>query len=586
MSRCCLLLLLLATSIWGQQKDITISGKVTDGKNPIPDVNITVAHSETGTRTDVMGSYGITVNEGARLIYSHIGYESVELVVESVDQTLDIVMVQKVNQLDNVSVADTRLRKTQKDLFNEYNDNPNLIKTKFGILDKETSGTALYIKDGETFNKAELNILEVISNSFPSVRISPRGNKFIQTSPQDPNAVIYVRGINALTPAVYEVDGVLFTEPPLFLDVGQIERLAFKPGVVGIVRYGTIANGGLFIINTKTGNFSPEKGKGNKKMDVGKIKDIGLNNPISQKQVLKNAPSYLLEISGTKTNGEAHMVHNKYYKRYSNSLEYILDITQYFLSAWKDISFTDSLIAVHRDMFVDNIASLKALAYIYESQNYKERANETYKKILKLRPKETESYMNLANSYYDLGNVKKAVSIYARYQYLIDNSILSLNEDFHEIFTKDREVFLAKTNSQNISRSNRNQLVDKTETKNVRLIFQYNNKEADFQLQFVNPIKNSFEIDYTDFSASTDSKGDNPMTTTEFLIDESIRGLWQVNAKYFGNKSLTPTYIKVTIYHNYGSASQRKETKLFKLSLRNVNQQLFTVSNMASVVSK
>jgi hypothetical protein len=55
-------------------------------------------------------------------------------------------------------------------------------------------------------------------------------------------------------------------------------------------------------------------------------------------------------------------------------------------------------------------------------------------------------------------------------------------------------------------------------------------------------------------------------------------GMWQVNAKYLGNKRLTPSYLKGTVYNHYGTAAQRKETKVFKLGLKNVNQELFKVN--------
>ena len=71
----------------------------------------------------------------------------------------------------------------------------------------------------------------------------------------------------------------------------------------------------------------------------------------------------------------------------------------------------------------------------------------------------------------------------------------------------------------------------------------------------------------------------------EYLIDGSLTGTWQVNLKYLGNKSLTPTFFKVTIYSNYGTKSQRKQEKVFKLQLKNVNQELFKVQNSNSLAN-
>jgi hypothetical protein len=73
---------------------------------------------------------------------------------------------------------------------------------------------------------------------------------------------------------------------------------------------------------------------------------------------------------------------------------------------------------------------------------------------------------------------------------------------------------------------------------------------------------------------------------TEYLIDDSLPGTWKVNLNYLGNKSLTPTYLKATVYHNYGSASQRMETKVFKLSTRDVNQELFSLNIASRIASR
>jgi hypothetical protein len=53
--------------------------------------------------------------------------------------------------------------------------------------------------------------------------------------------------------------------------------------------------------------------------------------------------------------------------------------------------------------------------------------------------------------------------------------------------------------------------------------------------------------------------------------------------RYLGNKSLTPTYLKVTLYDNYGTTAQRREVRVFKLSLKDVNQRLFTLTKGATV---
>ncbi|MBT8204838.1 MAG: hypothetical protein KJO20_05635, partial [Eudoraea sp.] len=72
----------------------------------------------------------------------------------------------------------------------------------------------------------------------------------------------------------------------------------------------------------------------------------------------------------------------------------------------------------------------------------------------------------------------------------------------------------------------------------------------------------------------------------EYLLDASLPGEWDVNIKYLGNKSLTPSYLKVTIYQNYGSMSQSKVVKVFRLQLKDANQRLFGLNNGTKIAMK
>ena len=279
MKKCCLFLIIISASIWGQQKQITISGKVTDGTAPIPDVNISVPNSEKGTRTDAEGFYKISLDEGSLLVYSHLGYESVEIVTEDVDRTLNIVIIPIVNQLDNVTVIKTKPRKTQKELFSEYNTNPNLIKTMFGILDKETIGFSLRILDTEDLNVWYPDLSYLLNNRFAQVRsVCNRETGLLETSMRE----VITLGLAGGNSSIYEVDGVVYESLPCELvDVTNIKRIAVIPSFAGLTKYGTLAKGGVIIINTKTGNFSPGS-NGIPNYDQAKIRNNVYDNSALQ----------------------------------------------------------------------------------------------------------------------------------------------------------------------------------------------------------------------------------------------------------------------------------------------------------------
>ena len=126
------------------------------------------------------------------------------------------------------------------------------------------------------------------------------------------------------------------------------------------------------------------------------------------------------------------------------------------------------------------------------------------------------------------------------------------------------------------------------EFEGTRLVFEWNDSEAEFKLQFVNPEGRYYISEHSRLANMDRIKEEKiaGFSCEEYLMYGFLRGEWQVNVTYLGNKSLTPTYMKASIYNNYGSAYQRKETKVFKLSLKNVNRQMFKVSNTAGIVSK
>ena len=89
-------------SSWAQE--LSVSGKVTDGEEPLPGVNILVKGTSQGTVTDIDGNYRITVPDGnVTLVYSFIGLATQEIPLNNRTQ-LDIQMTTDTKQLSEVVV--------------------------------------------------------------------------------------------------------------------------------------------------------------------------------------------------------------------------------------------------------------------------------------------------------------------------------------------------------------------------------------------------------------------------------------------------------------------------------------------------
>ena len=95
-----LFLLFLSLGAFAQQ---SVSGLITDSSGtPLPGVNVIIQGTNIGVSSDFDGNYQINVDNGQILVFSYIGYDSVELTVNGANQ--DVKMTESDSELDEVVV--------------------------------------------------------------------------------------------------------------------------------------------------------------------------------------------------------------------------------------------------------------------------------------------------------------------------------------------------------------------------------------------------------------------------------------------------------------------------------------------------
>ncbi len=575
-----LLLLLITVHTQAQEKQLTIRGKVTTMDTPL--INAEVQSDRTGevVKTDAKGMYELQTSPGDLVIFSYPGLADMEIVVEDVTSVLNIKMNSAVNVLDEVVVEKTKI-KSQKQLRMEYNSNKNLINTAFGILDKEITNFAVRIIDKSQFLYGGIDLASAIQYRAPGIRVDRSGDFY--------KPVIYLRG-SALGffPAIYDVDGLILKEFPDFVMIENVERIAILSGLGLGTKYGGAANGGIIVINTKGANTYRDPITGGPYDQALLRNNIYEGSAISKQQADKNVPEYLKAIYAATSEKEAIELYETQAKAYSSSLYYFLDVFGYFSAKWQNKAFADQVIQDHWYLFKDNPVGLKSLAYLYQVLGETAKAHELYKEVFILRPNYAQSYRDLALSYADTGDYKKAAAIYARYDYLIgEGFIRAEDKDFTPLLEREFSNLLQLHGKELTGKDYSKGPSLNSDFEGTRLVFEWSDSEAEFELQFVNPQNKYFNWEHSILADPNRIKEEKikGYSCEEYLIDGSLTGTWQVNLKYLGNKSLTPTFFKVTIYSNFGTTSQRKEVKVFKLQLKNVNQELFKVQNSMSLVS-
>lgn len=589
------LLLVLPLTLIGQTEGVKkVVGKVTDGKNPIENVNISVVDGENTTTSGQDGSYEIEVSVGDRLQYSFTGLRTIRIKIEDVTRVLNPVMVPDVTELDEVTVAASK-RRSQRDMEEDYSINKNIIRTAWGFLDADRAAGNVRLLSEEEINPVSLCILDLLRNRFPGVQVTGS----CTTGAQTPNlgvigdqrlqigGQVRIRpgnSIESALPAVFDVDGQIFRDVPIWLDVNQIKRIAVLNNFATTASYGSLGAGGVIVINTIGG--SP---KNIEFVDRARLKNNYADGlELSPQEVAQNAPTYLKEFMKSQSFQNSKALFAKHLNMYSNSPYFLLDAYTHFANDLNQADFADSIIEEHFKQYTSNPVLMKALAYTYESQQRFDKANEAFKEVFILRPNYVQSFMDMANSYRDLREPKEAASMYARYEYLIDEGFLEQDSiGFGPIISREFNNLLALEKNEVLQAGKAKKLFVADEDFNgARLVFEWNDGEAEFDLQFVNPENQYYMFKHNMFDSPEviEREKDFGYNVKEYLVDGSLPGTWQVNVNYLGNKSLTPTYLKATIYHDYGSRTQRKEVKVFKLTLKNVNQELFKLKSTSKLV--
>jgi tetratricopeptide (TPR) repeat protein len=390
---------------------------------------------------------------------------------------------------------------------------------------------------------------------------------------------VIIRGAGSISnprSAVFDVDGLVLTQPPCWLDPLQIKRMAIIPTIAFSARYGAVGNGGVVVINTISGNPQDPKIVDQARLRNNYVKEQALGAAA----VAQSEPTYMTALREVNSSQEAKTIYNRYAEQYSGSPYFYLDTYQHFHDRLNDQDFADQIIRENRFRFDNNAAVLKGLAYIYQEQGRSGMALDVLKDVFILRPQYSQSYQDLATAYEDARSYDKAAGMYARYKYLIDENFLMESEYFSKIIQHESDNFL-KLHAGKAGIGLKKVLTDPYVENTTRVVVEWNDTEAEFELQFVNPEGqyHTWKHTYADNEERLVDEKMKGYSMEEHIIDNALPGLWEVNVRYLGNKSLTPTYLKVTTYYNYGERDQQKEVNTFKLTLKDNWQKLLSINN-------
>ena len=209
----------------------TVVGRVVDTNNvPLIGVNVVVKGTTTGTTTGIDGNYSIKVGETQTLVFSYLGYTTVEEVVGK-RTTINVKMAEEATQLGAVEIVNIGYgTTTRRDLTGSVAkaDLGTMMKANVTNFDQALNGriAGVVVTTGDGSLGAEANI-------------TIRGNNSLTQS----NAPLYI------------IDG--FPSEGSFatsINPADIESIDVLKDASATAIYGARGANGVIVINTKRGN--------------------------------------------------------------------------------------------------------------------------------------------------------------------------------------------------------------------------------------------------------------------------------------------------------------------------------------------
>lgn len=222
------LLLLLCPCLAVFAQELSITGTVIDNeRESLPGVSVSIKGTTIGTITDIDGNFDIKATKGSTLMFSYIGYETKEVIIEN-QTTLNITLSVSTVGLDEVVVVG------------------------YGTQSRRTITSAITKVGGEALQNIPISTVgEGLKGKIAGARLYSNDNT------PGADAVIRIRGgssINKSNDPLILVDGVerAFSG----LNPNDIESIEVLKDAASTAIYGSRASNGVILVTTKKGAIS------------------------------------------------------------------------------------------------------------------------------------------------------------------------------------------------------------------------------------------------------------------------------------------------------------------------------------------
>ncbi len=514
-----------------------VSGNVYSNGIPVQGCKVSVAGELSQAITDKNGNFVIKVENNQKLSFQHISMKTKSIVYDGIEK-LKIELKPKYENLNEVVLNGKRKKFSDAEIQERRRGH---------------SGQFLHKDD---FRKSAVFLDEIIRGRFIGVEVV--GNGVFAEYRMRGRA----GGLGGDVPRpLFVVDNIIQGQPPSHLTIHQIESISLIKGITGALRYGRLGGNGVFVIKT---NFDIDPSEN--KNDI-RVKGNEYTESTSLLNPNKGRPEYFNTLWESSTYKSAKNVYYELRKRHLNEISFYVYSSEYF-KKW-DQKFSHEIISNVIEVASDSYIALRTLAFHLEEIESYQKALFLYKKLNDLKPEYVQSQLDLGRVY-KLN--KEYVEAFHIYKSILENDSY-VDDKYGEVYKQ------AKSEIRHLFNHYRSHLKNVQLPKEffavqgapARIVFEWNDPNAEFQLQFVTPTKK-----YQNWTHRFDGNHElvneelkRGVMSKEFIIDDTATGEWIINILSYDDSKSNQTFMKYTIYKNYGLPGETRTIKLIKLYNQN-----------------
>lgn len=280
---------------------------------------------------------------------------------------------------------------------------------------------------------------------------------------------------------------------------------------------------------------------------------------------------YITQLRQVKNKEEAYDLYLVQRESYIKTPAYYVDVSNYFKTQFNDFIYSKRILSNIAETDFDNYELLKVFAYQLQDHKEDDLAVFVFKRILELRPEDSQSYRDLALAYEAIGRCQKALDLYngiitgkiyedTHRRVFKGITLIAINEIKHLIEKYKNDLDLSEIDEQFLN----------VIAYDIRVTVDWNHNDTDIDLHVIDP--NLEECYYQHNSTKIGGRISPDMTQgfgpEEFTLNNAIKGDYFIKIKYYGDRNQkveNPTFMKITTFKNYGSKNETKEIKIIRL---------------------